>query len=182
MQKATNVDFARSAPVCILLRMSRRMIRVIGPLVLAVTVTDCATKRAAEGALSLGVPHDVIGDFLRFTLAYNRVGAMGISIGSWSRLIFVACTIAILLALPRWYQSLSNRSRWAATGLALVVGGAIGNLWDRILSQKGVVDFIDIGIAQHRFFIFNIADVAVTLGACLIALTTIKAASIERTN
>jgi signal peptidase II len=161
--------------------MNRRIIRLVGPIALAVTVTDCATKRAVEHALIPGVPHHILGDFLRFTLTYNRVGAMGISLGDWSRPVFAACALAILLTLPRWYQHLSDKSRGAIAGLALVAGGAIGNLWDRVLVHEGVVDFIDIGIAQHRFFIFNVADIAVTIGTCLIALTTVKSASIERT-
>ena len=161
--------------------MSRRIIRLVGPIALAVSVTDCATKRVAEDSLIPGVPHDFLGDVLRFTLTYNRVGAMGISLGDWSRPVFAVCAIAILFALPRWYQQLSDRSRWAAVGLALVTGGAVGNLWDRVLAQRGVVDFIDIGIAQHRFFIFNVADIAVMIGTCLIALTTVNSTNVKRT-
>jgi len=138
---------------------------------LAVSVTDCATKRMAEDALVPGLPHQVLGDFLRFTLVYNRAGAMNISVGQWSRPVFAVCTLLILLTLPRWYQQLSDRSRWATVGLALIAGGAVGNLWQRVFTEQGVVDFIDFGIAQHRFFVFNVADIAVTVGACLVALT-----------
>lgn len=154
-----------------------RLIRLVGPVALAVSMTDCATKRVAEGSLTPGLPHHVLGDFLRFTLTYNRVGAMGISLGDWSRPVFMACALAILVVLPRWYRRLSDRSRWAAAGFALVAGGALGNLWDRVFALRGVVDFIDIGIAQHRFFIFNVADIAVTVGVCLIALTTVHSSS-----
>lgn len=137
------------------------------------SVTDCATKRVVEDTLVPGLPHPVLGDLVQFTLVYNRVGPMGITVGPWSRAVFVVCTLVILAMLPRWYQQRLNRSRWAVTGFALVIGGAVGNLWDRVFASRGVVDFIDIGIAHHRFFIFNVADIAVSVGACCLAWATL---------
>jgi signal peptidase II len=56
-----------------------------------------------------------------------------------------------------------------ALALALVTAGAAGNLWDRLRSSRGVVDFIDVGFSDARFWIFNLADVAITIGALLLA-------------
>ncbi len=53
----------------------------------------------------------------------------------------------------------------------LLWAGAAGNLWDRVRSPRGVVDFIDVGLGGWRFWIFNVADVAITLGAVLLAVT-----------
>ncbi|NCW45716.1 MAG: hypothetical protein EBV77_09695, partial [Gemmatimonadaceae bacterium] len=64
---------------------------------------------------------------------------------------------------------LTRTSRLAAFGVPVIVGGAIGNLLDRIRLREGVVDFIDIGIGTTRFWTFNVADTAVTIGAvCLV--------------
>jgi signal peptidase II len=75
----------------------------------------------------------------------------------------------MLVLLVRYYLANRDEPR-IAVPLALIAGGAAGNLLDRIRSPLGVVDFIDIGIGAHRFWIFNIADIAVTLGACALAL------------
>jgi signal peptidase II len=62
------------------------------------------------------------------------------------------------------------------TGLALVVGGALGNLLDRLRSPRGVVDWIDIGIGTARFWTFNVADLAITIGACCLILSLLRSA------
>jgi signal peptidase II len=67
------------------------------------------------------------------------------------------------------YRQTTPGDRWLAIGLGLVAGGAIGNLLDRIRSERGVVDFIDIGVGSHRFWIFNVADMGVVIGAGLLA-------------
>jgi signal peptidase II len=62
----------------------------------------------------------------------------------------------------------------AAAALGLACGGAIGNLIDRIRFPRGVVDFIDVGVGSHRFWIFNVADAGITLGAIVLALMLIR--------
>ncbi|HEV8265028.1 MAG TPA: signal peptidase II [Gemmatimonadales bacterium] len=152
------------------LTFSRRA-RWFWPLMATILVTDCATKRAAEARLAPAyVPHPVVGDVVRLTLSYNSDAAMGLSLGRHSRPALMFLTAVALLVLAVLYRRTDPANRLAAIGLALVVGGALGNLVDRVRSPVGVVDFIDIGIGQFRFWTFNVADVGITLGALVLVL------------
>jgi signal peptidase II len=132
---------------------------------LTIVLIDVATKRFAVAWLAPPyVPHDVIGDFLRFTLAFNSGGAMSLSLGPSSRWWFTLLSIATLFVLAYMYRQTSPHDRIQIAALALICGGAVGNLLDRIRSPRGVVDFIDFGIGVHRFWTFNIADMGVTIG------------------
>ena len=136
---------------------------------LTIVLVDVATKRVAVNELSPPyVPHDIIGDFLRFTLAYNPGGAMSLSLGPHSRWWFSLLAVATLAILAYMYRQTSPNDRLQIASIALVCGGAVGNLIDRLRSPRGVVDFIDIGIGTHRFWTFNIADVGVTLGTAIL--------------
>lgn len=139
-------------------------------IVAAVTAVDFLTKAWAVEALSpRHVPHRIIGDVVRFTLAYNPGAAFGMHLGPASRWIFAVLSIVIVAVLLRATADLTRVSRLAAFGVPVVIGGAIGNLLDRIRHRDGVVDFIDIGVGDVRFWTFNVADSAVTVGAvCLV--------------
>lgn len=137
-------------------------------------VLDLVTKLLAERYLvPRYVPHQVIGDVVRFTLAYNPGAAFSMSLGVYSRFIFGAFAVIALVVLYRLYRMtgagtrVGDRLRIAALGLAW--GGAAGNLLDRFRSPQGVVDFIDVGFRDWRFWTFNVADSAVTVGALLLA-------------
>jgi len=149
---------------------------------LTVVLIDVATKRFAVAQLSPPyVPHDAIGDFLRFTLAFNPGGAMSLSLGPASRWWFTLLSIATLVVLVYVYRQTSPNDRVQIASIALICGGAVGNLLDRVRSSRGVVDFIDMGIGAHRFWTFNIADMAVTIGtATLTWILCTRAASDER--
>jgi signal peptidase II len=138
---------------------------------LSIVLIDVATKRFAVGALVPYVPRNVVDDVLRFTLAFNAGGAMSLSLGPSSRWWFSVLAIATLFVLAYMYKHTARDDRLQLASLALICGGAVGNLIDRIRSPLGVVDFIDIGIGSHRFWTFNIADVGVTFGTA--ALTWI---------
>jgi signal peptidase II len=149
---------------------------------LTVVLLDVATKRFAVSELTLPyIPHDIIGDFLRFTLAFNSGGAMSLSLGPSSRWWFTLLSIATLFVLGYMYKQTSPDNRLQIASLALICGGAVGNLLDRVRSPRGVVDFIDIGIGAHRFWTFNLADMAVTIGtATLTWILCVRASSEER--
>ncbi len=136
----------------------------------AILLVDFVTKALAVEHLALrGVAHPVIGDVVRFTLAYNPGAAFGMSLGPASRWIFAVLSVVIVVVLWRATSDLTRISRLAAFGVPVVIGGAIGNLLDRIRLREGVVDFIDIGFGDVRFWTFNVADSAVTVGAiCLV--------------
>lgn len=139
-------------------------------IVVLVIAADFVTKLLAmENLAPRHIPHRIIGDVVRFTLAFNPGAAFGMHLGPASRWIFAALSVVIVGVLIKATLDLTRISKIAAIGVPVVVGGAIGNLLDRIRLRDGVVDFIDIGIGDVRFWTFNVADTAVTIGAvCLI--------------
>ncbi|MFL5570814.1 MAG: signal peptidase II [Gemmatimonadaceae bacterium] len=151
-------------------------------ILLATLLLDVASKRFAVTELSPPyVPHNVLGDVLRFTLAYNPEGAMSFSLGPSSRWWFVSLSVGTLFVLAYMYKQTRPHDRIQIVSLALICGGALGNLTDRLRSARGVVDFIDVGIGTHRFWTFNVADMAVTLGtATLTWVLCVRAARDER--
>lgn len=151
-------------------RLTRKA-RWFWPLAIALLVADCTTKRAVENHLVVGTPQPVVGDVVRLTLSYNTNAAMGLRLGGDSRLVLTTLSIAALVVLGLLYRRTKPGDRRRAVGVALVVGGAVGNLIDRLRSSAGVVDFIDLGVANTRFWTFNLADVGITVGALLLLVT-----------
>jgi len=144
---------------------------------LSVVLVDVATKRFAVTALVPYVPRNIIDDILRFTLAFNSGGAMSLSLGPSSRWWFTLLSLATLVVLAYMYRQTSPADKIQIASLALICGGAVGNLVDRIRSPRGVVDFIDVGIGAHRFWTFNIADMAVTFGTAMLTWMLLTRAS-----
>jgi signal peptidase II len=134
-----------------------------------VLALDVATKGWAEHTLLPGVPHRVVGDFVRFTLAYNPGAAFGMSVGPLSRVFFGAIAVVALVILWRIQHTALPGEKLKPLAAGLVWGGALGNLIDRVRSPRGVVDFLDIGVGSTRFWTFNVADSGVTIGAILLA-------------
>jgi signal peptidase II len=145
--------------------------RAFWTIAAVVVLADAFTKVVAVDALSpVYLPRRVIGDSLRFTLVYNPGAAFGLHLGPWSRGIFTGLTLVALVVLAQ-LQRATRAGEWLRTvALALVSGGAVGNLLDRLKSSRGVVDFIDIGVGTARWPTFNVADIAVTCGAVLLAI------------
>jgi signal peptidase II len=83
--------------------------------------------------------------------------------------VLIGFVVAVLLILAASYRRITRRGLAGTVGLALIVGGAMGNLWDRVASTRGVVDFIDVGLGSARFYVFNVADAGVTVGALILA-------------
>lgn len=130
---------------------------------------DIATKVLAQRHLHEQVPVKVVGDFLRFTLAYNPGAAFSMHLGPYSRYIFGTFALVALYVLWRLYRQTRLTDVLLPLGLGLAWGGAAGNLVDRFRSPRGVVDFIDVGTASWRFWTFNVADSGVTVGAIILA-------------
>ena len=138
-------------------------------VIVVVVALDVASKAAAVASLVPAyTPHEIVGNFLRFTLAYNPGAAFGFNLGGASRWIFTALTVVALGVLASLYRATREGDYTRVLALALVSAGAVGNLIDRIRWSVGVVDFIDVGVGDHRFWTFNIADSAVTVGAFLL--------------
>lgn len=150
--------------------MSSRF-RLILPLALAILLVDCTTKELAVETLSPEhVPHAVAGDVIRFTLSYNAGSAMSLIAGPEVRWPLVVLGFVVLGVLARLAWLTPAAATWRRVALGLLMGGALGNLLSRVSSPRGVVDFIDVGIGELRFYLFNVADVGVFLGACLLAV------------
>lgn len=145
--------------------------RVFWPLLLGLLLADCGSKRIAEDSLALHSPQEVVGDVVRFTLAYNPGAAFGINVGPSSRVFFTVLTLVALVVLAGMYRSTPPEQRVQVAALGLVAGGALGNLLDRLRGAAGVVDFIDVGVGTTRFWTFNIADAGITTGAILLAIS-----------
>jgi signal peptidase II len=149
------------------------MARVFWGTAAAVIASDLLTKLLAEQHLRLYAPRRVLGEVVRFTLAYNPGAAFSMSLGQYSRVIFGGFAVIALVVLWRLYRMTGMGARAGdqlrVLALGLAFGGAAGNLIDRFRSPRGVVDFIDIGVGDVRFWTFNLADSAVTIGAIVLA-------------
>jgi signal peptidase II len=148
---------------------------VFWPLVCLLVLADCTTKQVAAELLEPEhVPHNILGDVVRFTLAYNQGASFSVSLGEHTRWILTALAMGVLCVLMVQYWKAAAHDRTLALALAFIVAGASGNLIDRLRSARGVVDFIDIGFGDTRFWTFNVADVAVFCGAVLLANLLIR--------
>jgi signal peptidase II len=149
---------------------SRSNASLFWPILFVVAIVDVITKAAAERLLlPRGIPHEVLGNGLRFTLVYNPGAAFGLNLGPQSRWIFAGLTLVALVILGRLYRTTRAGHVARSVALALVCAGAVGNLLDRMRSFFGVVDFIDVGVGDARWPTFNVADMAVSVGAALLA-------------
>ncbi|PYP59982.1 MAG: signal peptidase II [Gemmatimonadetes bacterium] len=137
----------------------------------AVVVSDFVTKLIAESFLARRLPLRVIGDVVQFRLVYNEGAAFGLHVGDNSRWIFMALAVIALFVLASLVRGTRPGDRFRLIALALVCGGAVGNLIDRIRSAQGVVDFVDVGIGAWRWPTFNVADSAITIGAIALGLS-----------
>lgn len=139
-------------------------------IIVLVVVADFATKALAVAMLvPQHVPREVLGEWARFTLVHNPCAAFGLCTGQYSRPIFLVATVLALFVLSKLYRTTRQGDKLRLIALALVCGGAIGNLIDRVRSPVGVVDFLDIGYRDWRWPTFNVADMAVSIGAFMLA-------------
>jgi signal peptidase II len=152
--------------------MSMRAARSALALAFTVLLVDCTTKRMAVENLSPDqVPHQVVGDVVRFTLAYNPGAAMSLPVGANARWPLTIVGIILLVVLLRLLWKTPPGATARRVALGLILGGALGNITSRIFERRGVVDFIDVGVGGLRFYVFNVADIGVFIGACLLAIS-----------
>lgn len=148
--------------------LGRRLFWIIAAVVI---VLDQITKFVAEAVLLRSAAVSVFGDWAQLRLVYNRGAAFGLHVGPYSRWFFFAVAIIAIIVLIRMSRETPVADRFRQSALALIAGGAAGNLIDRIRSAQGVVDFIDVGIGTLRWPTFNVADIAVTCGAIALAVS-----------
>lgn len=141
----------------------------ISALVIAL---DLLTKWLALNQLHLHQQLPIIDGLFSFTLAFNPGAAFSFlaSASGWQRWFFTAVAVGVSAMLLVWMARLPRSKRLEPIALALILGGALGNLYDRIMHGH-VVDFILVHWQQSWFFpAFNIADSAITVGAALLIL------------
>ncbi|OOG24921.1 signal peptidase II [Thioalkalivibrio denitrificans] len=134
----------------------------------AVIVLDQITKYIAERALVLYAPVEIT-PFFNFTLVYNPGAAFSFlgDASGWQRWFFVAVAVGASVFIIWWLRTLHRSERWTAASLTLILGGAIGNVIDR-LWHGHVIDFLDFHYAGRHWPAFNVADAAITVGAIIL--------------
>ena len=150
----------------------------LGLLVLSVLVLviDQLSKAHFEGALEMYQQIVVIPDYFSWTLAYNTGAAFSFLADSsgWQRWLFALIAVVVSAVLVVWLKRLGRNDTWLAIALALILGGALGNLYDRIVYGH-VVDFILVHWQNRWYFpAFNFADSAICVGAVMLALDMFK--------
>jgi len=135
-----------------------------------VVVLDQITKYLVRHNLDLHTSVPVLGDFFRLNYVENSGIVFGIKVGGALPLFTILSVVATILILYYLYRERTNHLM-IRVSLALVLGGAVGNLIDRLVFGK-VADFLDFGVGQYRFFVFNVADSAVTVGVILFLFLT----------
>lgn len=143
-------------------------------LALAVFVLDIATKQLAEMLLVYAQPVEIL-PVLNFTLLYNPGAAFSFLAdqSGWQRWFFTAIKLVVSVMLIVWIIRLPRTLRWLPAALALILGGALGNLFDRVLFGH-VIDFISVHWQNAYFPAFNIADSAISIGAMMMVVDVIR--------
>ncbi|HXH03942.1 MAG TPA: signal peptidase II [Candidatus Competibacteraceae bacterium] len=140
-----------------------------------VVVLDQGSKWLAQSQLQLHRPVPVIDGFFNWFLAYNTGAAFSFlaAAGGWQRWFFLILAAAVSAGLVYWLARLKPGDGWLAAALALILGGALGNFIDR--ARLGhVVDFIQIYYDRWYWPAFNLADSAITVGAVMLLLDTLR--------
>jgi signal peptidase II len=148
-----------------------------------VIVLDQLTKWWALTALQpAGVPHPVIPGFLNWTLAFNTGAAFSFlaQSGGWQRWFFVGLAAVISVALVIWLVRTARREWRTALPLAMVIGGAAGNLIDRLHASQ-VTDFIQVYYRDWYYPTFNVADSGICVGAVLLILFGLRQSAANKT-
>jgi len=142
---------------------------------------DIFTKHLAATRLTLHKPVSLIGDYLQFMLTYNKGGLFGINPRQWfpnfpvNGFFYVFSVIAIVL-LFFYFKNMTEENKLGLWGIYLILPGALGNLFDRIIHpQLGVVDFIRMGIPNVYYWpIYNFADIYITFGVIFLLIEFVK--------
>jgi len=136
------------------------------PVALAVLFLDRLSKILIETRMFEGQSAEVLGNFFRLTFVRNPYAAFSMNFGGYW-IMMTLWAIAVIFVILYFYRT---EFQWAKiTGLAMIIGGAFGNGFDRIKVRE-VTDFLDFGIGRSRFAIFNIADSSVFVGVCILIL------------
>lgn len=152
---------------------ARRALLVAGAVSLALVIADQWTKFAITSNLRYGESLTVTS-FFNLVLVYNKGAAFSFlsNADGWQRFFFIGITLAAIGVLT-WLIARHHTEKLFRWGLTLVLGGAIGNLIDRV-AHGHVIDFLDFHFAGWHFWAFNVADSAISVGAALLILDSFR--------
>lgn len=139
-----------------------------------VIVLDQLTKLWASSALDYAVPVAVM-PYFNLTLLHNTGAAFSFlsEAGGWQRWFFALVALLVSTVILVWLKRLPSGKVWLSVALTLVLGGALGNVWDR-LTLGYVVDFIDLYYQSRHWPAFNIADSAIAVGAVMLIIDSLR--------
>ena len=142
-------------------------------IAILVLILDRITKSLSLEYLSAYVQLKVFPGF-NLTLSFNKGAAFSLfnDASGWQLWFFGVIAFTVSFAILIWLSMLSAKDRFTSISLSLIVGGALGNLWDRI-AYGHVVDFIQVYAGEYYWPVFNIADSAVCVGAFMLFITTV---------
>ncbi len=151
-------------------------------LAVVVVIFDQLTKYIASTLLVLYKPIAVIPMF-NWTLMHNTGAAFSFlhDAGGWQRWFFAVLAIVVSIVIVLWIKRLEQHEKWQAAALALILGGAIGNVVDRVWLGY-VVDFIQVYYQQWYWPAFNIADSAISIGVAMIIIESVREYRADRSN
>jgi len=144
----------------------------------SVVLLDQITKWCVRYFLEYGKSHSILGDWVRLTYIENPGMAFGIQIGGQTFFTVFASLATLIIFI--YIIRARNEKPSLRFALTLILGGAIGNLIDRFLYGR-VIDFVDIGIGTKRWYIFNVADSAVTIGMVILAVLVLFDKGLKKT-
>ncbi len=149
-------------------------------LTFVIVIFDQVTKYIASSTLVLYKPVAVMPMF-NWTLMHNTGAAFSFlhDAGGWQRWFFAVIAIVVSIVIVVWLKRLQQYEKWQAAALALILGGAIGNVIDRIWLGY-VVDFIDVYYQNSHWPAFNIADSAISIGVAILIIDSIREYRAER--
>lgn len=140
----------------------------------AIVVVDQITKLAVDGSFEKYERLEIL-PFFNLTLAYNEGAAFSFlaGAGGWQRWFFTAIAVGVSVMLVVWLKRLPKADWWSAVSISLILGGALGNLYDRVVYGH-VIDFLDFHWQGSHFPAFNVADSAITVGAAMMILDMVR--------
>ncbi len=142
----------------------------LGLVALGVIAVDRGSKMVVDG-MDLAAPYQLLGSYLQVIRGENRGGLFGILQGSAPLLALLSVGVILALVIYHERERLPRVSP-LTVGVGLLIGGAIGNLIDRVAFGY-VLDFIDVGVGSLRFWTFNIADAGISLGIVILLVDTL---------